>query len=296
MRRWAVALALASHLSAGAMAQADTPSGTRPTFTDRQLTAVPNSTAILRTMWVPGLDDGFVPQGLTVHDGFVFLSGYLSVDPKQGRGPCRLFRIDPRNLAVNGRLDLPAACGHAGGAARGGRGTLYVADTHVVFEIRLTSGPGEIGTIVRSTKLNGKLLGSFAAGSSDAFWLGGYRREGDAETRLYRIPFTALAAPEIDETQASASLPLPDRAQGAAFAPDGRLWITRSSSKFGELLRLDPQTGAIQARYDMPAGIEDISFASDGRLWSVVEAGSRRWNSWTTFFPLVFEIDVARLR
>lgn len=296
MRRLALALLMAVQLMAAATAEANQPTGTRPTFTDRQLTGVPNGAAILRSLWVPGLDDGFVPQGLAIQDGIVFLSGYVSVDPKQGRGPCRLYRIDPQSLAVNGRLDLPAACGHAGGAARGSRGTLYVADTHVVIEVRLTSGTGEVGTVVRTTRLKGRLLGSFAAGSSDALWLGGYRREGDAETRLYRIPFTALAAPEIDETQATASLPLPDRAQGAAFAPDGGLWITRSGSKFGELLRLDPKTGSIRTRHDMPAGIEDISFAPDGRLWSVVEAGSRRWNSWTTFFPLVFEIDVARLR
>jgi streptogramin lyase len=180
--------------------------------------------------------------------------------------------------------------------ARGPAGTIYVADTHHVFEVTVAGGPGSSGAVARATRLKGRLLGSFSAGSKDALWLGGYRREGDSETRLYRIPFAALDAPEIDETKATASLPLPDRAQGAAFAPDGRLWITRSGSKFGELLRLDPKTGAIEARYDMPAGIEDISFAPDGRLWSVVEAGSRRWNSWTTFFPLVFEIDVARLR
>jgi len=296
MRRLAMIVTLASVFAGGAEAQSDAISGTRPTFTDRQLTPVPNSAAILRRLWVPDLDAGFVPQGLTVQDGAVFLAGYFSTDPKQGRGPCRLYSIDPRNLAVIGKLDLPATCGHAGGAARGQSGMIYVADTRQIYAVQLDSNPGKVGAVVRMTKLKGRLLGSFAAGSKDAIWLGGYRREGDAETRLYRIPLSALAAPEIDETQATASLPLPDRAQGAAFAPDGRLWITRSGSKFGELVRLDPKTGAIEARYDMPAGIEDISFAPDGRLWTVVEAGSRRWNSWTTFFPLVFEIDVARLR
>ncbi len=296
MRRLSVALALVVQLVGAAWAQGDPPAGTRPTFTDRQLTAVPNSAAIVRTMWVPYLDNGFVPQGLTVQDGFVFLSGYFSIDPKQGRGPCWVHQIDPERSAVMGIRALPETCGHAGGAARGPAGIIYVADTHHVFEVHVVGGPGNSGRVARTTKLKGKLLGSFAAGSKDALWLGGYRRESDAETRLFRIPFAALEAPEIDETQATDSLPLPDRAQGAAFAPDGRLWITRSGSKFGELLRLDPKTGAIEARYEMPAGIEDISFAPDGRLWSVVEAGSRRWNSWTTFFPLVFEIDVARLR
>ncbi len=296
MRRLAIAIAIAGLCVGFANAQSDQPTGLRPKFTDRQLTPVPNGAAMLRKLWVPGLDEGFVPQGLTVQDGYVFLSGYFSIDSKQSRGPCRVYTIDTLQSAVMGIRALPTACGHAGGIARGPAGTIYVVDTHRVFEVHIVGGPGNSGTVARTTKLKGKLLGSFAAGSKDALWLGGYRREGDAETRLYRIPHAALDALEIDETQATASLPLPDRAQGAAFAQDGRLWITRSGSKFGELLRLDPQTGAIEARYDMPAGIEDISFAPDGRLWAVVEAGSRRWNSWTTFFPLVFEIDIARLR
>ena len=157
MRRLAVALAMAGQLSVAAMAQTDQPNGTRPTFTDRQLTPVPNSAAILRTIWVPNLDGGFVPQGLTVQDGLVYLSGYFSIDPKQGRGPCWVQRIDPGPSTVMGIRVLPAACGHAGGLARGPAGTIYVADTHHVFAV----GIGGSGAAVPNTKLKAKVLGSF---------------------------------------------------------------------------------------------------------------------------------------
>jgi streptogramin lyase len=89
---------------------------------------------------------------------------------------------------------------------------------------------------------------------------------------------------------------VPQRAQGAAFDAGGRLWITRSGGSFGELAQLDVQSGATIKRYAMPAGTEDIGFDAEGRLWTVSEAGSKRWLSWSTFFPVVFQIDINRLR
>ena len=45
----------------------------------------------------------------------------------------------------------------------------------------------------------------------------------------------------------------------------------------------------------MPGGLEDLGLAPDGKLWAVSEAGTQRWNRWNTFYPLVFEIDPAKL-
>jgi streptogramin lyase len=84
--------------------------------------------------------------------------------------------------------------------------------------------------------------------------------------------------------------------QGAAFDAAGRLWITRRGSTFGELQRLDPGSGAVVEQFAMPAGVEDISFDPQGGLWAVGEAGSRRWLSWATFFPVVFRLEPGSLR
>lgn len=270
--------------------------GRKPTYSNRPLSTVPNAGAMTVRMWAPDLDRGFVPQGLTFATDAIYVGAYKSEDPAQGRGPCRLYRIDPRSGAIWGALDLPPACGHAGGLARGQPGKLWLADTRAIFEIALSSGDGAIGTVLRSVRLEDELKGSFAAGTADALWLGTYSKEPDA--RLYKIPFDRIR-PGIDalsEKDATATVVMPVKAQGAAFDPAGRLWVTRSGAEFGELLQIAPETGAVLQRFTMPAGIEDISFEPGGGLWAMSEAGSKRWLGWSTFFPVIFRLDMGKLR
>ena len=270
--------------------------GRKPTYTNRTLSAVPNDAAMTARIWAPDLDQGFVPQGLTVFAGAIYVGAYKSEDPGQGRGPCRLYRIDPRSGAIWGALDLPPACGHAGGLARGAAGRLWVADTRAIFEIGLSSGDGAIGTVLRSVQLTGALKGSFAASTADALWLGTYSKEPGA--KLYKFPFDKLE-PGIDalsEENATAAVALPTKAQGAAYNAAGRLWVTRSGSELGELVQIDPVTGAVLQTFAMPAGIEDISFDPDGGLWAVGEAGSKRWLNWSTFFPVIFRLQPGKLQ
>lgn len=277
---------------------AEGPLGTPPTYTDKKIGLapggpLPNEAAFMRRIWMPGLDEGFVPQGLTVLDEAVYVAAYKSVEGA-GRGPCRLYKLDTASGRVAAVLDLPAQCGHAGGAARGAPGHLWVADTRDIFEVRLDKpASAKIGKVVRHIKLTGQVKGSFAAGTADALWLGTYETFG--EPRLYRFPLAKLKD-QISEQDADASVVVPQRAQGAAFDAKGQLWITRSSGSFGELVRLDPKSGAVLSRYAMPAGTEDIGFDAKGHLWTVSEAGSRRWLAWATFFPVVFQVDMSRLR
>jgi hypothetical protein len=289
-------LAAAAWIGTSAGSEPERVLGIKPVYTDRTLTAVPNAAAMSNRIWSPGLDDGFVPQGLTFLDGFLYVGTYRSEDPKQGRGPCRLYRVDPRSGAVTGTLDLPVQCGHAGGVARGQAGRLWVADTRAIFEIGIEpQSSGSTGSVLRSIGLAGHVKGSFAAGTADALWLGTYSKEPGA--RLYKVPFEKLTgARSISEQEATAAVALPTEAQGATFDAAGRLWITRSGSGFGELLTLDPETGAVLQRVVMPVGVEDISFDPEGGLWVVSEAGSKRWLGWTTLFPLIFRLQPALLR
>lgn len=193
--------------------------GTPPTYTPKPLSPVPNEGAVTRRIWVPGLDQGFVPQGVSFLDGALYVSGYTSLSTEQGRGPCHLFRIDPVTGQTAGRLDLPPACGHAGGLARGSQKSLFVADTRAVFEIKLDrSSRFSVGTVVRTIVLAGNLKGSFAAGSADALWLGTYAEQGPG--RLHKFPYAALKA-ELRETDAVLSLPLPERSQGGGIRRQG---------------------------------------------------------------------------
>jgi hypothetical protein len=279
----AALLALASVTPAPA---ADEPLGRKPEASTRPLSDVPNASAIVARMWLPGHDEGYVPQGLAFSAGRLVLSTYRSTDPKQDRGPCRVFFIVPTSGTVEASLDLPASCGHAGGVAALKDGRIVVADTRVIFVLKDRE-------VISSSRLTGELKGSFAGADTTHLWTGSYEQGAG---KLWRLPLTALGSASLSEKDAVTILNAPSRMQGMAFDARGQLWVTVSGSRDGALLRLDPATGQLQARYAMPAGIEDIAFDDNGLLWAVSEAGSIRWSAWATHFPLIFAVDVARLR
>ncbi|HVV40881.1 MAG TPA: hypothetical protein VHC94_07425 [Nitrobacter sp.] len=266
-------------------AQASEILGSKPAFVTRPLSDVPNADAISRRMWVPDIDNGFVPQGLAYAGGQLALSGYRSTDSKQGRGPCRLLFISPATGSVSRRLNLPGSCGHAGGMAALPDGRLVVADTYSLYVV----SRGKVSATIR---LKGKLRGSFADGDGKTLWIGSYDRSGGT---LWRIPPAALSRAEIDEGAADASFAIPSRVQGLAFDRKGGAWLTVSGSRDGALLRMDMKDGHVLATYPMPAGIEDIAVDHAGRIWAVSEAGSIRWSKWSTNYPLIFAIDPQRL-
>jgi len=71
--------------------------------------------------------------------------------------------------------------------------------------------------------------------------------------------------------------------------------VSASNGQWGRLYRLD-RRGAVQASYDMVAGLEDLAVDAAGRLWGLSESGTRKYLHWTTRFPFLFEIDPARLQ
>lgn len=296
MGRSAATFVVLLALSAPAFAQ--DVSGARPTYDGRELSDVPNAQAITRRLWMPGLDEGFVPQGLTVMAGTVYVAAYRSAERAVDRGLGRVFLIDAQSGALKGHFDLPARFGHPGGLANDGQ-FLYAADRGRLARIDVDAairGEGEKAIVAERT-IDKKLGPSFLTYDGKVLWFGPYERAG--AQKLYGIAPAELFDPaQAHETLAdiSRTLPLPPLVQGAAFDAQGRLWLSTSSSRFGKLHRLDPDTGAVEAEFDMPAGIEDIGRDAEGMLWSVSEAGTRRWQGWSTFYPLVFRFDPALLR
>jgi hypothetical protein len=284
-------------LAGSATADADIV-GSRPAYSKRDLSNPPNADSIRARMWVPEIDLGFVPQGVTVAGDSILLSAYNS----EGMQPrCRLFRIDRRALAVTGRFDMPPACGHAGGLAYAGGKRLFVADTGRLFEIDLerafdAAHAGD--AVVRSLALRFPLRGSFLAYSDGALWIGVYKESQPG--RIYRIPLDVIGgAPEppgLGEEHAGTSLVVAVKSQGASFDRDGFLWLSQSDSQTGTLQKIDPKSGGVLATYAAAAGIEDLGFDADGVLWTVSEAGSKRWHNWPTYYPILFSIDIRTLR
>lgn len=258
---------------------------------------MPNAQAVGRRYWSPGLDDGFVPQGLTVFGGEVLVAAYRSTDPKQNDGPARVFRMACADGRVLGSFALPTAYGHPGGLAMAGE-TLYVANSGRLLALALTADavaePRQIG----EWRVERAMGPSFLACDGEALWFGPFRSYG--EPKLYRLPLGrlgSLAGKPVTPELADHAIPLPLSAQGATFGPERRLWVSTSAgNRPGGLHRIDTVDGTIPDSFSAPGGIEDIGCAPDGRLWAVGEAGSQRWNNWDAFFPLVFEIDTAKLK
>jgi hypothetical protein len=300
MIRFAIALAaLAMLLTTGSHAGAAEVLGTRPAHLSGELPAVPNDAAILSRIWAPEINEGYVPQGVTVADGALLVSSYRSADPKVGSGPCRVYRIDPVSGRTTGQFDMPPACGHAGGLAYLGQGMLLVADTRKLYKIDLARALGGQGDFVVATlTLGGDMKGSLAGFDGKSIFIASSEKD-EAKARAYYLPLSLFDTHDgavLTPAEASRSFAVPTLAQGAAFDRDGALWMTFSNSKAGALKRLDAASGAVLASYEMVIGVEDISFDTHGRLWTVSEAGSLRWSRWSHAYPLLFSIDPARLR
>jgi sugar lactone lactonase YvrE len=276
--------------------------GTRPGYLTSAPGSVPNEQAILKRIWAPGLDDGYVPQGLTYAEGAILLSGYRSTDPNASTGPCRVYRVDPASGRYTGQFDLPADCGHAGGLAYVRNGSLVVSDTRRLYKIDMQRAfqDGHAQNALQSVvRLGGNLKGSFAGFDGTDLWIGSSEDE-ESKARIHRVSLKLFdefnERGTIREDRALSVMAIGVDGQGATVDRQGNLWLTFSNSRRGVLQKVDPRSGGVAARYDMVIGIEDVTFDDEGRLWSVSEAGSKRWLRWSVSFPVIFQVDVSRLR
>lgn len=263
--------------------------------------SVVNDQAITKAIWAPGIDDGYVPQGITVADGSVLLSSYQSTNPRIDRGPCRVFKVDGKTGEYTGQFDLPEDCGHAGGLVYVGQGVLVASDTRRLYKIDMNKAFQDGDTknaLLGVVRLGDNLKGSFVDFDGTSIFIGSSEKDA-SKSKGFFLPvsvFEAYNGKTIKEDIASKTFPIAAEAQGAAFDKQGNLWMTFSSSKYGQLQKVDPNSGKVLAEYEMVIGIEDIGFDEDGRFWSVSEAGSLRWSRWAKTFPVIFQMDVTKLK
>ncbi|APT57091.1 hypothetical protein RGI145_08280 [Roseomonas gilardii] len=272
--------------------------GEAPRYTGRALSAVPNEAAMVRRFWAPGLNEAYVPQGLTVLGDEILVAAYRSLTHDQADGPSRVFRLSRRDGSLRGSFALPEEFGHPGGLASDGR-RLFAANSGVIVAFDATRLDAPDGPRPLSARRVDRSMGpAFLACDGQSLWFGPWRKSGNP--RLHAVPVARFLEGEghpVTPADAVRDIPLPLRAQGAAADAEGRIWIACSAGAApGELHRLDPEDGTRLESHGAPGGIEDLGFDREGLLWSVSEAGSQRWNGWPTFFPLVFAMDVTRLR
>lgn len=263
--------------------------------------SVPNGQAITKAIWAPGIDDGYVPQGITFAEGAVLLSSYHSTDPKVDKGRCRVYRVNVQSGQPSGQFDLPDDCGHAGGLTYAGKGILIAADTRRLYKIDMNKAFSDGHTqnaLLATLKLAGELKGSFIDFDGTSIFIGSSEKDA-SKAKGFFLPFSLFDSHHgktVKEESATSSFQIAAEAQGAAFDKQGNLWLTFSSSRYGLLQKVDPKSGKMLAQYEMVIGIEDLGFDERGRLWSVSEAGSIRWSKWSKTFPVLFELDVGKLK
>ncbi|HSH92238.1 MAG TPA: hypothetical protein VK996_19790 [Ramlibacter sp.] len=275
--------------------------GVKPTYLQSTTETVPNGAALGHRIWTPGLDEGYVPQGLTSAGAYLFVSSYKPTpDLKANTGPCRVFRIEIATGKSAGGFDIPpGVCTHAGGLAYAGNGKLFIADTRQVFLIDLQKAlaSGTSTGAMKGVKITGELRGSYATFDGKDAWIGTWTKE-QPKARMFRLDprlFDNFDGQTVKEDRAVESIPVPLEAQGAAFDKAGNLWVSASSSKFGKLYRLDRQ-GNVKAEYEMVAGLEDLTVDESGRLWGMSESGTQKYLAWDTKFPYIFQIDIGKLK
>ena len=288
------ALALSTAASAAIL-------GTPPSYIPAQASTPPNSQAITTMIWAPGLNDGFVPQGITYADGHLLVSSYQSDNPKVGGGPCRIYQLDPRTGRTTGRFDLPPTVRHAGGIVYAGKGMLIVSDTRRLYRIDLARAfaDGNSEHALQGTiSLGGAVKGSFVDFRQGSVLTGAYDKKAEG-SKVFYLPYALFDRKTdtvIDERAATRSFSITPMAQGAAFDAQGYLWLAFSNSKHGLVQKVDPVSGKVLEQHTMVNGIEDMGFDPQGGLWAVSEAGSPRLLKWKTIFPIVFRMDVSKLR
>ena len=281
--------------------------GQKPAYLQVLATTVPNEAAIGTRIFVPGLDEDWVPQGLAVAEGQLLVSSYKPTpDLANDAGPCRIFRIDPATGRTTGQFDIPLdRCNsHAGGMAYLGNGRLVLADTWMLSMIDLPRAlaAGNAAEAIKTVKVDraGRLRGSFAGTDGRSAWIGHWSREKD-RSNAFQLPadfFDRYDGQTVDEKVAVASMPIPAESQGIAFDKAGNVWTTSSrSNTMSKIYRLD-RSGKVTGEYEAPIGMEGIDFDSSGRLWGMTESGTRKYLRWGERFnfPFVFAIAPAKLR
>jgi hypothetical protein len=299
---WVVAAFASAGLCGCATPIAPRIAGSAPTYALNIPSEFPNRQAITPRLWVPGLDDGWTPQGLALVGSHALVSAYQDTDATKPK--CRVFRIELATGANAGSFVMPEPCRHAGGITNIGGGYVILADTRqdwrVHVEKALAAGTAE-GHTRGMIKLDRGFGSAFTFFDGKDLWNGVWVTEKDAaDSKIYRLPLSLFDREGVNVTKdvPAEILPVPLLAQGGALDRDGNLWISSSDGpRISYLYRVDRKTGAALARYEMPSRIENIVFDRDDRLWAISESGSRKYQRpGDPDFPFIFEIDVGKLR
>lgn len=281
----------------------------------------PNEQALISAMWVPDLDAGFTPQGVTLVPAGVrwpsatlLVSGYT-----HPAGRCYVYAINTSTGRVRNWYRFPEGqCSHAGGIEfTASRNSVWVSDTHRLFELNLAKmfDPARVATAIRtnssllstdqnpSAGLNGSFVfdqpsGPGCPAPGGCLWIGHWRR--GRTTLLYQYSEAYLRNRAVTGTNGSIDrLEVAKDGQGAAWGYNGTILLTASTSQCGLLHVVDADTGDTVpgGTYQFSPGTEQLALDGSGGIYNVSEAGSLQFHkpSKPAFFPVIAHWDATAL-
>ena len=156
--------------------------GQRPGYGPAATSEIPNLAAMDRLIWMPGLDDGWDPQGLAVGRGSLFVSAYQS----PGRGKSGALAGCFASIPRPGRRPGISTCRRPAvtPAASPMRATASCSSsTPIPCSRSISTAPltGQACCEIPAFPLGRGLKGAFAASGHGAIWIGDYQEDRPAE-------------------------------------------------------------------------------------------------------------------
>ena len=264
---------------------------------------------------MPGLADGFVPQGICTDGEHFFISGYYP----DGTESC-IWVTDERSGRVLGCVRLEGYTGHAGGIALCGD-RLYIASGSKIRMLdreEVLAHPGGKAAFRMTYPVHTNA--SFITCAPDGtLWVGEYRyrdtyttdpTHGGAWLAGYATDADGLPVLTDERLLPTAVVSIPDKVQGVSFLSDGVMALSVSAGlQMSELLLVPSPKGSapdtvevggvavphytrteVLQRIYLPPMLEETAVL-DGRLYLVFESAARKFP--THFFGLknVYAID-----
>jgi hypothetical protein len=258
----------------------------------RPFTPFRNDDRVCQASWVPGVGQGFVPQGLAIDTGSeAILSGYL-VDPATGvdRRRCAVVTLDLKtgmagDLVDLGRHESSAECEHAGGIAILPTGEVVLSDQEALFVFQDVDAL-LAGSQARRIALSGDdIVGSFLVPQygDGLLWVGTFENSIFSSSILHAIELDVLRDSATHELEGDGEVIRVARAaQGAAW--DGDLLAVVSSSPQCGHVRVSDARGNGGRTYEIGPGAQAVTVV-DGRLLVLHEAGTGPHQG--AYFPVV---------
>ncbi len=235
--------------------------------------------------WSPRAPRSFVPQGLARVGDRLYVTGYRWTDTP-GEQHCQVLVLrttDGSRVSLTREIrDTEApwptsegpVCHHGGGAAYTSEG-LWIAGSGRLWLV----DPDDPGHVRRSWAVDPDIRASTVAAFEGRLWVGKYNVHGRG--RLADVALENLLAPGVTTLAGFAGPgiaqarvgPAPNFVQGIAIDGRGRRWLSRSSSRCGDLVR--PHGGL---RRLIP-GAEGLILVGRSHAWVLSESGSHHYQS-----------------